>query len=49
MNNRIIIIGASSGIGKALACLLADLDYQVGLMARRYDELQHLQQSLKVL
>lgn len=41
-----IVIGASSGIGKELALVLAKNGYQVGLMARRLDLLIALQQEI---
>lgn len=37
---KAIVIGASSGIGKALACVLAKHGYEVGLMARRTELLE---------
>lgn len=43
---KAIVIGASSGIGKALACTLAKHDYEVGLMARRTELLQALQKEI---
>jgi len=43
---KTIVIGASSGIGKELAILLAKKGYQVGLMARRIELLQALQQEI---
>ena len=43
---KAIVIGASSGIGKELALKLAKNDYQVGLMARRVELLQALQQEI---
>lgn len=43
---KAIVIGASSGIGKELALLLAKHDYQVGLMARRVELLQALQKEI---
>ncbi|MBF0206619.1 MAG: SDR family NAD(P)-dependent oxidoreductase [Oligoflexia bacterium] len=44
---KAIIIGASSGIGKALAILLSQNDYQVGLISRRAELLLNLQSQLK--
>lgn len=41
-----IIIGATSGIGKALAQLLAKNHYTLGLAGRRKDQLETLQQQL---
>lgn len=46
MNKKAIIIGASSGIGKELAIILAHKGYEVGLMARRVELLKSLQQQL---
>lgn len=43
---RAIVIGASSGIGRALAKLLAANGYQVGLAARRTDRLEELQREI---
>lgn len=43
---KAIIIGASSGIGKALAFTLAKNGYEVGLMARRVELLEALQQQI---
>lgn len=43
---KAIIIGASSGIGKALAHVLSGEGYEVGLVARRIDLLLELQKSL---
>jgi len=43
---KAIIIGASSGIGKALAEELADQGYSLGLVSRRLELLQQLQEGL---
>jgi short-subunit dehydrogenase len=43
---KAIIIGASSGIGKALAITFAKNGYEVGLMARRVEMLVALQQQI---
>lgn len=43
---KAIIVGASSGIGKELALFLAKKGYEVGLMARRMDNLQALQAEI---
>ena len=43
---KAIIIGASSGIGKALAYVLSKEGYEVGLVARRTDLLLELQKAL---
>ncbi len=43
---RAIVIGASSGIGRALAKLLAANGYEVGLAARRTEQLERLQQDI---
>lgn len=42
-----IIVGASSGIGEALARQLADKGWHLGLAARRLDKLQHLADQLR--
>ena len=39
---KIIIIGASSGIGKELAKIYASNDYEVGIAARRTELLNEL-------
>jgi short-subunit dehydrogenase len=44
---KAIVIGASSGIGKALAKVLAREGYEVGLVARRLDLLLDLQKEIK--
>lgn len=44
--NKAIIAGASSGIGRELAIVLAKQGYEVGLMARRVDLLESLQQEI---
>ncbi len=43
---KAIVVGASSGIGAALAEILSKHGYEVGLTARRIDLLQKLQQIL---
>lgn len=43
---KAIVIGASSGIGKALAITLAKQGYEVGLMARRVEMLEALQKEI---
>lgn len=43
--NKIIIVGASSGIGKELARLYADTDAKIGLIGRREDKLKELSLS----
>lgn len=43
---KAIIIGASSGIGKDLAIILAEHGYEVGLMARRVEKLEALQNEI---
>jgi short-subunit dehydrogenase len=47
MNKRIIITGASSGIGKALAQAYAAKGFDIGIMARRATELALLCDELK--
>lgn len=42
---KAIIIGASSGIGKALALLLAENGFQVGITGRRAENLEDIRQS----
>jgi short-subunit dehydrogenase len=44
---KAIIIGASSGIGKDLAIILAEHGYEVGLMARRVEKLEALQKEIQ--
>lgn len=44
---KAIVVGASSGIGRALAIELDSLGYSVGISARRYDLLETLKQELK--
>lgn len=43
---KAIVIGASSGIGRALSISLAKNGYEVGLMARRTDLLETLQNEI---
>lgn len=43
---KAIIIGASSGVGKDLAIILAEHGYEVGLMARRVEKLEALQKEI---
>src|SRR5262245_36115162 len=43
---KAIVIGASSGIGRALAKVLSQNKYEVGLTARRVDLLEELQKEL---
>jgi len=43
---KVIITGASSGIGEALAYEYAKKGYALGLVARRMDRLKHLQKEL---
>ena len=42
---RIIIYGASSGIGKALACMYAEQGDKVAVAARRIDNLNEMQRQ----
>lgn len=44
---KALIIGASSGIGKELAIVLASYGYEVGLMARRVEKLEALQRAIQ--
>jgi short-subunit dehydrogenase len=44
---KVIIIGASSGIGQALATVFSEKGYEVGLIARRLELLHDLQKELK--
>lgn len=46
MPKAAIIIGASSGIGRALAYKLSAEGYALGLAARRFDLLQNIQQEI---
>ena len=46
MTKRIMITGASSGIGKALALELASRGYALGLTARRLDSLKALREEI---
>lgn len=43
---KAIIVAASSGIGKALACVLEKNGYEVGLMARRTELLEALKKQI---
>ena len=45
MNPKAIIIGATSGIGRGLAEILADNGYDVGITGRRVDLLEELRVS----
>ncbi len=45
MDKKVIVIGASSGIGKALAKLFAGNGYKVGVSARRTELLRELQHA----
>ena len=45
-SKKAIVIGASSGIGKALAEVLSNNGYEVGITGRRADLLRSLQQTL---
>lgn len=44
---KVIITGASGGIGKSLAEAYAAKGYSVGLTARRYEKLEEIQASLR--
>lgn len=46
LTRNAIVIGASSGIGRALACVLASEGYRVGLAARRLDLLQDVADAI---
>jgi len=43
--NRAIIIGASTGIGRALARILVEQDYHVGIVARRIELLHQIREQ----
>lgn len=43
---KAIVVGASSGIGKDLAMILAEHGYEVGMMARRQEKLEALQKEI---
>lgn len=45
---KVIIIGASSGIGRALAQVFAENGFEVGLVSRRGELLHELQKEIKV-
>ena len=45
-NKKAIVIGASSGIGRALAKVLSQNGYEVGLTARRIELLRQLQKEI---
>lgn len=44
---KAIVVGASSGIGRALAKVLAQEGYELGLTARRFELLEDLQKEIK--
>src|SRR5690242_7759846 len=44
---KAIVIGASSGIGRALAIKLSQEGFEVGIAARRVEQLESLQKELK--
>lgn len=46
---KVIIIGASSGIGRQLAITLAKNGYEIGLMARRVEMLEALQKEISTI
>ena len=46
LTRNAIVIGASSGIGRALACVLASEGYRVGVAARRLDLLQDVADAI---
>jgi short-subunit dehydrogenase len=45
MQQKIIIIGATSGIGRRMAEIYAEKDYRVGISGRRADLLQQIKQQ----
>jgi len=49
MKKTVVITGASSGIGKALALAFAARGYHIGIVARRLDKLEALQEEIKQL
>ncbi|MEE9529218.1 MAG: SDR family NAD(P)-dependent oxidoreductase, partial [Dehalococcoidia bacterium] len=44
--NKVIIIGATSGIGKELAKIFSSYDYEVGIVGRRTNLLKELASEL---
>ncbi len=49
MNKTVVITGASSGIGKALALEFAKRGYNLGLAARRLDKLEDLKHEIELI
>lgn len=49
MNQKAIIIGASSGIGRELAKVLSNHGFIVGLTGRRIDLLKELQSEIETI
>jgi len=47
MTQTILITGASSGIGKALAFEMSNRGYAIGLTARRIEELEKIRDEIK--
>lgn len=45
---KVIITGASKGIGKGIALALAEAGHQVGLLARSYSLLQNVQKEIEL-
>jgi short-subunit dehydrogenase len=49
LNKTVVITGASSGIGKALALEFAQRGYNLGLAARRLDKLESLRAEIALM